>query len=224
MGLDMRIATTFGLILIAAGLSGCSVNSDSWVNQERLEVRQNHFTDTFETATLTDEKLRAIGVHYYRFGNGPMDVVISYDPKSRVNTAGRAEHSKAKIEKALRVGGVKDLRIRTVGSPGSGDASKTVVTFAALVASAPQGCGMMPGYETSPGVPENGEDTPDYMYGCTVEALMARQVSRPGDLLGRPGFETNADGRRQETVVGRRGYYSDSSNKPLGGESASGSK
>jgi type IV pilus biogenesis protein CpaD/CtpE len=221
----MKLSNSLGLVLMAvgvAGLSGCSVNSETWVNQDRVEVHQDHFTDTFDTASLTDEKLRAVGVQYYRFGNGPMDVVVSYDPKSRTNTAGLATRNKSRIEQALSLSGVRDLNIRTVASPGSGDVSKTVVTFPALTAMAPSSCGTIPGYDSAPGVPESGDMAAPYRYGCTVETLMAKQVSRPGDLLGRPGFETNADGRRQEVVVSNRGYYGTNSNKPLEGEKASG--
>ena len=50
---------------------------------------------------------------------------------------------------------------------------------------------------------------------------MAKQIARPGDLLGRPGFETNADGRRQQTVTSDRGYYDNKPNAPLEGETSS---
>ena len=70
-------------------------------------------------------------------------------------------------------------------------------------------------------VPENGNDVPPYLYGCSVESMIAKQVSRPGDLLGRPGHETYADGRRQENVVGTRGYYGNESFPKLEGEQSS---
>ena len=56
--------------------------------------------------------------------------------------------------------------------------------FAALTAQAPTGCGMIPGYTGLPEASTKTEGEPDYRYGCTVETLIARQVTRPSDLLG----------------------------------------
>ena len=81
----------------------------------------------------------------------------------------------------------------------------------------------MPGYTHPTDVQSEPNAKPQYRMGCTVETLLARQVARPSDLLGKQGFETNADGRRQERVVSTRGYYGDKPNDALNGESATSS-
>lgn len=201
-------------------LSACSVESKSWVNDKRVEIHEDQFNDTFETASLDDATLRAIAVHYNRFGNGPLLAEVSYDPKSRKNGAGAAKAAAKRIDTVLRQNGVHDVQIGTTPVNGSGDVSKTLVTFAALTAHAPAGCPMMPGYNGFGDMPENADGEPDYRYGCTVETLIARQVTRPSDLLGKSGFETDADGHRQTNVMSR-GYYGLKSNPDLDGESAS---
>lgn len=218
----MRLSVCLvALMALAPALSGCSVDSETWVNQNRLEVHEDQFTDTLETGKIDDGMLHAIGVYYYRFGNGPLTAAVSYDPKSAKNNLVRAKSEAARIEAGLHRNGVKDVLITTTPAAGSGDVSTTVITFAALTARAPTGCDMMPGYDSPIQPLATADGKSDYDYGCTVETLLSRQVSRPSDMLGKPGFDSNASGRRQADVVEMRGYYSEKSNPPLEGETAS---
>lgn len=214
-----------GLILAATGasgfLTGCSVESESWMNGQRVEIHEDQFSDTFETSKLDDEMLRAVAVYHQRYGNGPLVASVSYDPKSNKNNRLKAERESKRIAGILNRNGVDNIQIGTTAAAGSGDVSTTVVTFAAMTAQAPAGCGMMPGYYGPNDIQSKASGQPDYRFGCSVETLIARQVTRPSDLLGKNGFETDADGRRQANVVGNRGYYGDKSNPDLGGEQAS---
>lgn len=209
-----------------AQLGACSLNEPTWVNPSRVEVHEEGFTDTFDTASLDTGTLRAIGVNYYRYGNGPMDVTVSYNFNSSRNTKSQATTEVKRIETELRRNGVRNLRISTAPDESTGDHSKTLVSFPALTAKAPQDCTLMPGYaDAQTSAPDDAEGPhKGYAIGCTVETLMAKQIARPGDLLGRAGFETNADGRRQEAVIWQRGYYGNKSFEPLEGESASDTK
>ena len=203
-------------------LTGCSVESQSWVNQNRVEIHEDQFTDTFETVKINDATLHAIGDYYYRYGNGDMNVVVTYDPQSKSNTKSRAQSSLAYIESGLLKNGVSRSHSALSPMRGSGDVSTTLINFPALTAASPEGCGMMPGYENpAADIPNNTNIDAPYKYGCSVESLLAKQVARPSDLLGKQGFETNADGRRQERVLSTRGYYGDKSNVKLDGENAS---
>ncbi len=221
----MKVSVYMASILVLStvaigGLTGCSVESKSWVNENRVEIHDDQFTDTFETQKLDDATLRAIAVYHDRYGNGPLMASISYDPKSSRNSLSKAKGEAARIEKELRRNGVADVRISTTAAPGIGGVSNTVVTFEALTAQAPTGCGMMPGYYKPEDIQSEANEDPQYRYGCTIETLIARQVTRPSDMLGKPGFETDADGHRQTNVMEGRGYYGLSSNPDLGGESA----
>jgi pilus assembly protein CpaD len=216
----MKQFRILGLLLTVGLLGACSMNSPTWVNQNRVEVHNDQFTDTFETAALDDGMIHAIGVHYYRYGNGPLSLVIGYDPKSETNTASKAAQEAKRIADELKRNGVRDISLQTTALAETGDTSLTTISFPAIIAKAPRKCGMIPGYNSPTSTPDYAEGVPPYELGCTIETLMAKQVSRPGDLLGRPGFETNADGRRQE-AVSDRGYYGNKPNPPLDGESAS---
>lgn len=221
----MRIAVHLvGCVALTLSLGACSImDTPTWVNQNRVEVRDDQFTDTLVTSDIDDGTFHAISVYHYRYGNGPLTAAVSYDPRSSSNTKGKAEASARRIRDGLIAKGVKDVRVTTTASPGSGAVSTTIISFPAIVAEAPTGCTMMPGYDTPASAPSNaGVENPDYRYGCTIETLISRQVSRPSDLLGKPGFNSNADGRRQADVVEQRGYYSEKMNPPLKGEKSSG--
>lgn len=215
------------LLLAAAAcsaLAGCDsiVDSPSWTNQARVEVHDDQFHDSFNVAEIDDNIVRAIGTSYYRYGNGPMTLTMVYDQKSGSETRASAKREAQKLINSLRVHGVQDVTVAESAVANMGPGLQVDVSFPALIAKAPEACkSMMPGYGTQTSVPDNATDVPDYKYGCSVESMLAQQVARPGDLLGRPGHETYADGRRQEVVVNRRGYYENKSNEPLQGTGAS---
>jgi type IV pilus biogenesis protein CpaD/CtpE len=204
-------------------LSGCSVQSETWVNQAgRVEIKEEQFTDTFETAKINKATIHAIGDYYERYGNGTLNIVVSFDPQSKLNSKAQAEKSVLAIKSGLDKVGISDMTGSVSEIKGSGDLSTTLISFPALTASKPSGCGLMPGYEdASADIPNDTNIKPPYGYGCTVESLLAKQVSKPSDLLGKQGFETNSDGRRTERVLSSRGYYSDKEFPKLEGESAS---
>ena len=213
-------------VTVLTQVSACSIDEPTWVSSSRVEVHEEGFSDTFDTTSLDKGMLRAIGVNYYRYGNGPMDVTVSYNKNSGSNSQQRASSEAKRIESELKRNGVRNLRVGTAPNENTGDVSKTRISFPALTAKPPQDCGLMPGYvDAQTGTPEDAEGGPKgYAMGCTIETMMAKQIARPGDLLGRPGFETNADARRQEAVIWQRGYYGNKSFDPLNGESASDSK
>jgi len=216
----------FFLTLSAVALlSGCSVQSETWVNSGRAQIQEDQFTDSFETAKLDNSMLHAISDYYGRFGNGAINVVVSYDPQSKINTKSNAEKSLLAIQNGLERNGLKDVHAALSSVAGTGDVSTTLVSFPAVTATAPNGCGMMPGYEDpSADTPNDTNIKPTYKYGCTVETLLSRQVVRPSDLMGKQGFETNGDGRRSERVLSSRGYYGTNANAKLEGETASSTK
>lgn len=204
-------------------LSGCSVQSETWVNQAgRAQVTEDQFADYLETSKLNPSTLQSISSYYQRFGNGPMNVVVAYDPLSKTNTVSKAEKALGIIRKGLFQNGVRNINAISSPVKGSGDISTTLVSFPALTASAPASCGTMPGYkDPSQDIPNDTNIKPPYGYGCTIETLLAKQVARPSDLMGAQGGSITSDGRRAERVLSTRGYYGDSENQKLEGESVS---
>ncbi len=191
-------------------LSACSASQETWVNTDRVEVHNDQFTDTFELSELNDNTLRTIAGVYERYGDGPM----------RVGLTSRSANEANRITKTLKKYGVKDVMVDRQ-MPERGAKEMAIISFPALTARAPEKCGMMPGADGITNLPNSAQDERPYAFGCTVETMLARQVHKPRDLLGRAGFETNSDGMRSDVVVSRRGYYDDKPNEPLKGETAS---
>jgi len=224
----MKMQKIFLMVSAAVLLSGCTslVKSDTWVNPTgRAQIAEDQFTDAFETAKLDSGMLHAISDYYSRFGNGTLNVVVSYDPQSNINNVSSADRALSYIQKGLARNGITDMKGTLSAVRGSGDVSTTLVSFPAVTASAPAGCGTMPGYANpSEDIPDDTNIKPPYGYGCTIETILAKQVARPADLMGKQGFETNADGRRAERVLSTRGYYDNKSNPKLEGEKATSDK
>lgn len=202
-------------------LTGCDkmMETPTWVSDSKVEVHDDVFEDSFTQSELTPDILRAIGNTYYRFGNGVMDVKAAYNPATPNVSKDTATKAAQNIVQALRLHGVKDPSVTVAAAPDVGQDILFTFSFPALTAKAPEACkGMLPGWDNNVALPNSGNKVPDYLYGCSVQSMIAQQIARPGDLLGRPGFETYADGRRQENVVSGRGYYGTSSLPPLEGE------
>jgi type IV pilus biogenesis protein CpaD/CtpE len=192
-------------------VTACSLTPETWVNSDRVEIHNDQFTDSFAVSDLNENTLRAIAGVYGRYGDGPMLIGLT----------SRNSKDAERITRTLKKYGVGDVRVDRQ-TPARGAKEMALISFPAIVAKAPQSCGMMPGADGITTLPDSGQGKGPYGFGCTVETMLARQVHKPKDLLGRSGFETNADGARAETIVSRRGYYDDKPNQPLEGEQSSG--
>ena len=176
-------------------LSACSLDSPTNLSQKKVEVIEDIRHIEAETSSFDDETLKAIAYHYNDHGEGNIDVVVTYNPASKSNTAMKATDNAAHISAILRshqVGHVK-TEILPVHDDG---ASMTLMSYTTYRAQAPSGCGDMDGIDDS-----SHENYRDYGLGCSTETYIARQVARPKDLLGRDGIVEEDDGRKRALVV-----------------------
>lgn len=202
----------------AIGMSACEFNEPTQVNTSRVELREESFSKVYKKGEVEEGEIKMIAHHYYRYGAGDMNLTVTYNPRSKTNTAMEATREGAKIANALRINGVKNVAVDVL--PVSGQKSSDVlVSYPMMVAQAPSGCDDMPGWKDGPMV--DHKETAKYRYGCTIEKQLAKQISRPRDLMGRSGYTTSTDGRRQQNVLSQGGYYSGTPNEPLDGETAS---
>ncbi len=211
----------FAVSLFAAlGLSGCQeFNEPSQINTSRIELREENFFKSYPKGDVQESEIKSIASHYYRYGAGDLNLTVTYDPRSKTNTAMVATHEGAKIANALRINGVKTVDVDVL--PVKGNAGSDVfVSYPMIIARDPAECGDMPGWEN--GAMVDHDETSKYKYGCSLEKQIAKQISRPRDLMGRAGYKTDSDGRRLQNVLAKGGYYSGTSSEPLDGESASG--
>ncbi len=204
-------------LLTLGALSGCSQDHEGNLALKRMEVHQEQYGEQFTSHDLTPQIINRIAADYQRNGNnGPISLMVQYDPASSQNTAMNATNHAVKIAKSLREAGVKDISTEIMPVNDVGDHSKTLVTYDRFSAHAPTGCdGMMPGLDNTR---TDWKAVKDYQFGCSVETTIAKQIARPKDLLGTDGFDGVSDGRRASNIIDQ--YRTGIPNEKLEGQRA----
>jgi type IV pilus biogenesis protein CpaD/CtpE len=201
-------------IAAALLLGGCAMDVDTFaVPEKKIQFQTENKSATYRTAALNDAALAGIADHYRRHGSGPAEITVTYDPKSKTNTAMNAANEAARISGYLRRKGVSNVMVDVLPVHNGGSASDTMISYQSVNAMAPEGCEAMGGLD---GRPTGAHQ--DYGYGCAIQMQMAKQIARPKDLQGREGVPPG-DGRRQSVIV--ETYRSGEPYEALEGETAS---
>ncbi|MBI2233919.1 MAG: hypothetical protein HYU57_02785 [Micavibrio aeruginosavorus] len=214
----MRIKTKSGLgvlvaILLMGGCDSIVYNVPTEVTDNRAEVYRSSTDFEIKTSDLGEPQLQKIAQDYRRYGETPMQVTVTYDPVSQVNTARRASEAAARISDGLRAQGVRAINIDTMPVQALGDGSTTLVSYDALEARAPSGCESAIDMDFA-----TFKQADDYKLGCSIETHLAKQVTRPKDLMGSDHMD-NAQGRYTANSLER--YMVGDLNEPIAGEVAS---
>lgn len=199
------------LALSAGLLTACAPQSTpSMMNTSRVEMVRQTAIEEIPATKVDDVALTLLADDYRRYGNGPMDLAMIYDPKSKIYTAMHARNQLREIEAGLKERGIRAVQTRTV-SVEKGQPS-LLISYDSVKAQAPTDCHTMPGiddYQTT-------RDIAQYRFGCSTESLLARQIARPSDLMGRAANNEPSDGRRASNVIDEyRNYGANDANRPL---------
>lgn len=193
---SLRAALLGGAIIFAAGLTACSMDTPTDMPQyKKVRLESGPAEQSIPVAALDESALRTLADEYNGRGDGPLELTVTYDPRSRTNTAMNATEQAARIARGLRYNGVGQITTSILPVNAQGDDSRALVRYQAVTAHAPEGCQHMGGL----GGHDVGPDE-NYEYGCSTQMLIARQISRPQDLAGNGGTVA-ADGRRQATMM-----------------------
>lgn len=187
----MKKIFIFSVLLVCA----CSPQSTpSMMNTSLPQVVPQTTMEQMPVSKINDGYLYKIASDYDRYGNDALHISLVYDPASKTYGAMKAFEDLADIKARLKKFGVRSV---------SGEAVKTdgmeptlMVTYDSLSAQAPEGCRNMPGLENGLTTREIG----NYKFGCSTDTMLAKQIYRPGDLLGN-GASDPADGRRAANSV-----------------------
>lgn len=196
---------SFGLLV------ACSPQSTpSMMNTSRVELQHQIAVQQIPVQDVSDVTLALIADDYARYGSGPLDLAILYDPQAASYTAMKARNQLRDIEKNMRGRGVASIRTRTM--PMDDARPSLVVSYETYQARAPSDCHTMPGIDSY----ETTRDIAQYRFGCSTESLLARQIARPADLMGRGGDAQPADGRRNANIIEEwRNYGPSDANREL---------
>jgi len=198
-------------------LQGCDkiVHEPTKISQSKLQLQEEAFFEDVTVEQMNSNYVAALSQHYRGQGEGGVELSVTYDPKSKTNTAMHASQHIASISREFRKNGVSNVNTMIMPVKGSGDVSRALVSYNAYSVNVPDDCAMMPGIED-----RNIEADEGYKLGCTRDSMFAKQISNPNDLAGRADTNGTADGRRASNIVER--YRTGAPNEALDGESATG--
>ena len=208
-----RFVSIFVLLVFMFCLPACSLRTSGNFSENRVQLVDEKIVQEIPSADLTPAAVQALAEHYEKHGDGPFDLTLTYDPKSKDITAMSVSDRSAELVSALHKAGVSDVRAHILPIKDS-EGSTAIISYMGYNALAPKDCELMPGIE--------GRDinvNANYKLGCSVDTLFARQIARPKDLNGQE-TEALTDGRRAANQVDV--YRAGEPNEALDGVTATG--
>ncbi len=181
----------------ALSLGGCAkIDMPSKMTTQKIALESDNHSQTYKVASLNAVQFDEMGDHFRRYGNSQAEVIVSYDPYSKKNTAMKATDHLHRITAELGKRGVSNIKGSILAADYSGDDPEMIIGYSSVSAQPPEGCGMIPGSDTM-----RAELDFDYELGCSVQTMVSRQVARPADLAGRSPDSAHGDARRAGVVV-----------------------
>ncbi len=182
------------VVAVSLTVSGCTQTTPSMMNENKPRLTEQTQIDQIPVKEVTEAHLSLLAENYRRYGEGPVELTVSFDPSSRTYTAMKAVNDLSRMAETLRVKGVSHVKTSTLPEKGVDPALS--IHYQTVSVSAPKDCSPMPGmdgYETNRSFQEG------YRFGCGIETQLARQIYRPADLKG-TGTMESSDGRRATAV------------------------
>lgn len=206
----MRNKTTYLALIIlgAVSLTACTQTTPSMMNTSRVELARETSVEQIPLSGVNDINMTVLAEKYRKYGSGPLDLLMTYNPKARDFTAMKAVHKLKYVQTILKTKGVRNIEAQTLAVP-DGKPS-LIVSFDTVTAQAPSDCTPMPGLELN----KTDRDLGSYKFGCGLETAFARQIARPADLEGNTDMGVRS-ARREAIVVG--GYSAGIPHEPLNG-------
>ena len=186
----------FMLSVLSMTLAGCSMYSEDHVTPNKVQVEEQKFVEEIPVHEITAAKIVGISQYYESHGSGPVDLTVTYDPRSSGNTAMTASNEVSKLVGAFRKEGLREIKGTILPVNQQGEKSVAIVSFLSYNALAPKDCTLMEGFEG-----QNITVAEEYKLGCTVDTVFARQIARPKDLKGRGISATTTEGRSASNIV-----------------------
>ena len=189
------------ILMVAAvsclALTGCGRMGEtmpSMMNQNRAELVEQSVLDRQDLELVDEAYLNLLAEQAYKYGEGPVELTVTYDPTSKNFTAMKAINAAEGIADELNKKGLTNLTTQTL--PVEGQKPALMVAFDTVGVQPPSSCGEIPGmydYNTTGNLER-------YRIGCAIETNLARQIARPADLKGNDALEPR-DGRTNTNVI-----------------------
>ena len=210
-----KVSLPIIIVVAIFAMGGCDeiVHEPTHFTEKRVQIMQDDVFEDVAVESVNDAYIDALARHYARYGDGAVDVSVTYDPHAKSATAMQAQREASRITAMLRESGVPGATVHTLPVNGQGEHMRMLVSYQTYEAMAPEDCDVMPGIAGRNIEPEKG-----YALGCSLESQYAKQIARPKDLAGGEVVKSSPDGRRASNIV--EGYRTGVPNESLEGETA----
>lgn len=204
-----------GLLLIVLTLTACDKSYEQGnFSQQKIRVEEEKIHRQISFNDIDESFLSDLSENYYRYGDGVMDVTVIYNPKSKKDNAMNATGKAAEIASVLTKKHHVPVKTSILPLKDAQNTGGVLFSYQSYNALAPEDCELYPGL-----VDRDHKVSLDYKFGCNTNTIMAKQIARPKDLMGRGGKDASVTGRVafNKTSSVRSGAF----NEHLQGESAS---
>lgn len=185
----VSLSLSFGLLLGACA----PLHTPSSMNSAPAQLTREMIVEQIPMHAVTENKLNVLANEYQKDAMGPLDLTLTYDPRSESYTAMSAVNDLKDIKNALHKKGVKEIKTQTLAVTNA--KPLLMVSYDTISAQGPANCAQMPGLNNN----ETGRFIDDYKFGCSTETLLAKQIARPSDLAGND--EMSERSARRESIV-----------------------
>lgn len=165
-------------VVLALFLSGCVEFPEQRTVSSQIDLHEEMVQHIMPTEEVSDAFIVSEANAYYRVGHGPVELRVSYDPKSSTYNEHWAKRKAKRIERKLSAQGIESVNVDILPIPGAAT-SQTIIRYTAFIPKAPAECEPF-GDQTNFSDPHE-----DYIVGCTAQSMFARQIHRSADLRDR---------------------------------------
>ena len=208
---NLLLSTLMAMIV----LSACSLHEPTRVTQNQIQAVKGHHEEMVDFRALDENARRHLAQDFEKFGNSPLDIMMTFNPSSRVTTASKARHDLNHLVADLQRHGARNIRADLMPVNDGTDYARVMISYASVSAAAPKDCPALNGLDNR----EISVDD-DYRFGCGRDTIFARQIAKPKHLLGNDNDSGLSEGRRAANTV--EAYRTGVPNAALGGESSTG--
>lgn len=192
----MKNYNYIALMTLGLLLGACTQSTPSMMNTSKIELVDDTHVEQIPYDKLDAFSMAILADQYSKYGDGPLELTMAYDPSSKTFTAMKARQKLNELEGLLAKKGIMNVKTSTLAMKGESPA--LMVMYPSVTAQGPGDCDVMPGLMNN----ETGRFFEDYKFGCSTETLIAKQVARPADLRGRDASGAGPnEGRRIVNVV-----------------------
>ena len=202
-----KITSCLSVLGLCLTVTACDVSVPSQLETRKIQIKEKLQTIVVHKTQLTGGRISVIARDYHKAGQGTMHLLVPYAEK--VSGAQKeADKELSKYRNAFDKLKVRDLETETVAMMDMTHVNDVIISYQRLSASAPAGCGRLPGHDGA----VKKEMVHEYTIGCETNAQISNMIAHPSDLIGHRGTE-KAGAQRLGTVI--QPYEAGTRNEPL---------